>query len=294
MKIQLLNIILIALLSGFLSTPAITQDLQDTTTIWLIETLDGNEFYGTIREKTETEIRLETANLGLITIPLSQIKSMKPIEEKLIKEGELWMENPQATRYFWAPNGIGLKKGEGYYQNVWVMFNQVSVGFTDNLSAGIGIVPLFLFAGSPTPVWITPKFSIPVARDKFHLGGGALVGTVIGEENAFFGILYGISTFGNRDHNLTLGLGYGFTGEDWARSPAITISGFTRISPRTYLISENYLVGVTEDRPVIFSIGGRTVWRSVSLDYGLIIPAGTGVDTFVAVPWLGLVVPFGG
>lgn len=293
MKTQQMTIILIAFLSGFLSTPAIAQDLQDTTTIWLIETLDGNEFYGTIRKKTETEIHLQTANLGILTIPLSQIKSMKPIEEKLIKEGELWMENPQATRYFWAPNGIGLKKGEGYYQNVWVMFNQVSVGFTDHLSAGIGVVPLFLFAGSPTPVWITPKFSIPVARDQFHLGGGALVGTVIGEENAFFGILYGITTFGNRDHNLSLGFGHGFAGGDWANSPTITIAGFTRISRRTYLISENYLVGVAADNPVILSVGGRTVWRSVSLDYGLFIPAGAGVDTFAAAPWLGLVVPFG-
>jgi len=48
--------------------------------------------------------------------------------------------------------------------------------------------------------------SIPVSKEKFNLGGGALLGTVLGAEETGFGILYGISTLGSKDKNVSLGL----------------------------------------------------------------------------------------
>lgn len=292
MKIML-RTLLILVTGIFCQQPMTAQVVQDTATFWRIETLDGNEFFGKITERSITDIEVETTVLGLIRIPYSQIKAMEQIDPGQIKGAEVWPENPQATRYFFAPNGYGLKKGEGYYQNVWIFFNQASVGITDNTSIGIGMLPGFLLGGAPTPLWITPKVSIPVSKDRFNLGAGALVGYVIGADNAFFGILYGSGTIGSRDRNLTFGLGYGLSSDGWARSPTLSLAGMTRISRRTYLLSENYLLGLSESAVILLSFGGRTVWSSLSLDYGLVIPAGSEVDIFVAAPWLGLVVPFG-
>jgi hypothetical protein len=113
-----------------------------------------------------------------------------------------------------------------------VLFNQVSVGITNNFSVGIGMVR-FSFCRAATPVWIAPKLSIPVKKDKFNLGAGALVATVIGEgEGGGFGILYGLATTGSRDNNLSLGLGYGYAGGDWADSPTISLSGMARTGAR--------------------------------------------------------------
>jgi len=58
----------------------------------------------------------------------------------------------------------GLHKGEGYYQNIWVFWNQASFGVTENFSLGFGIIPLFLFggeAGQYSPIWVVPKLSYP-------------------------------------------------------------------------------------------------------------------------------------
>ena len=129
-----LNIFVFAIL--FLcSYNGYSQDQQDST-LYSIETDDGNEFIGRIISRDEEKITLSTDNLGEIKILLIHIKSIKEVSSSSFKDGSYWFENPQATRYFWAPNGYGLKKGEAYYQNVWIFFNQVSVGVTDNFSLG--------------------------------------------------------------------------------------------------------------------------------------------------------------
>jgi len=270
---------------------SIAQIQQDSIKV-RIETVDGNEYIGIIIEQTGEKIRLKTNNLGEITIPSTQIKKNTPITQLLAKDGTYWLDNPQATRYFWAPNGYNLKKGEGYYQNVWILFNQAVYGLTDHFSAGVGIVPLFLLAGTATPAWITAKFSIPVVDNKFNLGAGALIGTVIGEENTGFGILYGISTFGTKDQNLNVGLGWGFAGGEMAKNPTVNIGAMIRTGPKGYFITENYFIGTPDEFVVMMMVGGRRIIKRTGLDFGVVIPIASEMDSFVAIPWLGLTIPF--
>jgi len=157
-------------------------------------------------------------------------------------------------------NGYGLKQGEGYYQNTWIMLNQVSYGATDYLTLGAGVVPLFLFAGSPTPFWITPKVAIPIVKDKVNLSAGMILGYVLGEDFGF-GIGYGAFTVGNRDSNLTLGAGWAYVDSQWAESPTLTLSGMTRVSRKTYLLTENYYIGTGYGSIGIISAGGRSVQK---------------------------------
>jgi hypothetical protein len=253
--------------------------------------VDGNSFTGTITEEDQSGILLLTEIYGSIRIPASQIKTRKQIDRSDLVNGEHWFENPHATRSFFGPNGYGLRKGEAYYQNTWVFFNQLSYGIDDHVSMGVGVLPLFLIAGSPTPVWITPKVSFPLVRDKLNLGAGALLSYIIGEEYGF-GIGYGAITLGNRDQNLTLGAGWAFAEGEWADAPTLMLSGMARISKKTYLMTENYLIGLSGESMGILSAGGRSVQKRLAIDYGLIFPVGDYIGTFIAIPWLGIAVPF--
>jgi hypothetical protein len=145
------------------------QNLPDSTRTFRIETNDGNIYTGWIVSDNETNLVLKTSNLGEIRIPRTDIKSQ--ILLKGVKEvsGKIWLPNPQSARYFWAPDGYGLEKGSSYYQNNWILFNQATIGVTDNFSVGAGVLPLFLFSGASTPVWIVPKFSIPVVKNEFNM-----------------------------------------------------------------------------------------------------------------------------
>jgi hypothetical protein len=268
------------------------QQSEEKVTIYRIKTRDGNEFIGQISLEDDERIVLITEKFGEITIQKTDIQSRTLISGSRTVDGQLWFENPQATRYFFSPNGYGIRKGEAYYQNVWVFFNQFTLGVTDNFSISAGMVPLFLFAGAPTPVWINPKFSVPVVKDKYNIGAGALVGSVIGGGGAF-GVLYGVNTFGNRDKNISLGLGWGFSDGQIASSPTISLGGMIRTGPKGYFLTENYIINTGFDTFGLISLGGRRLINNVGLDYGLIIPVSAVGDGFFAVPWLGFTVPLG-
>lgn len=275
-----------------LTIASLAQNPSDTI-IWRIETVDGNEFVGKIIQKDAQSITIASTIYGEINLLSTYIKQMEPVNEAQLKNNELWTENPQSTRYFWAPNGYGLRKQEGYFQNTWVLFNQASYGFSDHISVGLGMIPLFLFAGTPTPIWITPKFSIPLVKDVINVGGGVLVGTLIGEASDPVGLAYGVVTAGNRDANVTFGMGYGFVGSDFGETPVFTLSGMVRVSRKGYLLTENYLISAEGESFTLLSLGGRTVWPKVSVDYGLLIPIISEMDGLIALPWLSFVVPFG-
>lgn len=274
-----------------LALPANAQTEPDSA-LYRIETRDGNEYIGRIVSQDQRMIVLNTQQLGTITIQKIDIKSMIAVQPDRIQDGRFFFDNPQSTRYLWQPNGYGLKKGEAYYQNVWIFFNQASYGVTDNFTIGAGIIPLFLFAGASTPAWITPKFSVPVVENKFNVGAGALLGTVLGEPESGFGIAYGISTFGSRDKNFSVGLGYGYAAGEWADTPLISFSGMIRTGERGYFLTENYLISSGDENLVLLSFGGRRIVKRVGIDFALVVPTQTGGDV-IAIPILGLTVPFG-
>lgn len=133
---------------------------------------------------------------------MAQIKTKKVLIKSSLIEGEYWFGNPHATRYFFMTNGYGLRKGEAYYQNTWIMFNQISYGITNHITLGAGVVTLFLFAGAPTTAWITPKVAIPILKHKFNMSAGMILGHIFGE-GVSFGIGYGHFTLGNKKKNLS-------------------------------------------------------------------------------------------
>jgi hypothetical protein len=270
------------------------QNEIDSTNLYKIETNDGNSYLGNVISDDGIQIEFNTGKFGIIKFPKNQLKSIQKIEFEKVVKGKLWLENPQSTRYFWSPNGYGLKKGEGYYQNIWVLWNQASVGVSNNFSIGVGLIPLFFFGGGEfTPMWIVPKFSVPVVKDKFNVGAGVLAGTIGFQSGGGFGIAYGIGTYGNRNNNLTLGLGYGYAGGEWANRPLITISGMARLSSKTYFLTENFFIGFDGGWVGLLSFGARSIISKIGFDYGLFIPMASEMDGLYALPWLGLTVPFG-
>ncbi|WP_218089757.1 hypothetical protein [Rhodohalobacter halophilus] len=226
------------------STPAHGQ--AEEREWYRVESIEGNVFFGYLISENDQSVVLNVESVGEVTILRENIRSMTQIDSERIINGSYYYENPQATRYFFAPNALGLPKGRGYYQNTWIFFNNVNYGISDNFSLGGGIVPLFLFGVSSTPVWILPKVTFPVANEKLHLGAGAMIGGLIGTVTESLGLFYGVGTLGDRDKNLTVGIGYGYAGEEVSSTPLINISGMIRVNRRLYLLTENYFVPETE------------------------------------------------
>jgi hypothetical protein len=267
--------------------------LRDSS--WVIETIDDNTYVGIIREQNPEKVVLETRNLGTITLLRSNIRRIQSLRPEQIRNGEIWYDSPHATRYLFGPNGYSLKRGEGYYQNVWIWFNQISFGVTDRFTLGFGMVPLFFFS-APTPVWITPKYSIPIKEGKVNLGVGALLATILSSNDNgggnSFGVAYGQLTLGSRDRNVNFGLGYGYAGNSWANSPTLSFSTMQRVNKKLAFVSENYLFDTGDDNIGLISAGFRFLGRRIAIDGALVVPVEPDIE-FIAIPWLGINVPIG-
>lgn len=154
-----------------------------------------------------------------------------------------------SSHYLFTQSGYGLRKGQSYYENIYVFFNSYTVGVTDNIQVSFGgeIASILFFGRFPT-LFISPKFSIP-----FEFGAVS-VGTTLfripidnfnGNNGIYAGALQGALTLGSRENNVTFGTGFGYgsggTGIIFEDSfVPITISGMTQLSEKISLVSENW------------------------------------------------------
>jgi hypothetical protein len=285
------------LLTGLCLLAALPGHAQEADTtadppLHRIETADGQTLLGTIVSETDDTVVLDTRGVGVVRLPRAEIERMTRVDPDRLRNGEYWHPNPQSTRYLFAPNAIGLPRGEGYYQNTWILLNNVNYGVSDHFSVGAGTVPIFLFGAEALPLWVLPKVSLSSPQDQFHLAGGAVLGGVLGDNGGSTGLLYGAGTVGSRDHNATLGVGYGYTDGSLAETPLLNISGMTRISESFYLLSENYVIPGVEGGTLI-SAGLRWAPENFAVDFALVRPLSADLDGLVGLPWLGVTIPFG-
>ena len=210
-----IGVVLVVVLGGVsLGLPGAlhAQEAEPQEPMYRVETTGGEVVIGTLVSEGEGEVVLNARELGEVTIQRQNIERMAEIPPGRFRDGAYWFQNPQSTRYFFAPNAIGSPQGQGYYQNTWVFLNNVNYGVSKHFSVGAGTAPVFLFGVDVFPIWILPKVSVSTPQDTLHLAGGAVLGGLLGTAaggSVGLGLVYGASTGGNRHHNATPGHGYG-------------------------------------------------------------------------------------
>lgn len=171
--------------------------------IYVVTAMNGGIFVGTIVSDDSKEVVIKTKDLGEVSIPKYQVKSMKELEEgQLNKDGEYVSDPLFATRYFFTTNSFPLKKGDNYFcKNVFGPEAHFGVGE----KFGIGVMTSWL----AVPIIGTVKYSINLSENT-NLGVGALVGTGSWAFPKVFGALpFGTLTFGTRRSNINFSAGYG-------------------------------------------------------------------------------------
>ena len=261
--------------------------------LYRIEMNDGNAFIGKIVEIDAEKVILNTEAVGKITLHRKYIKKIERInslEGAKKKDGDLLLHS---TRYLFTSSAYGMEKGEAYYQNILVFYNQFNIGITDQFSVAAGIIPFFLLAGSPTPIWITPKYAFPLVKDKINLSVGVMFGDVLFDDNGL-GILPHIAiSYGPREKNISFGVGYFLAEGQVVPYPIIDISGIIRVSRKTFLMMENHLTSDGSFVAGIAILGAKSMLSNSALSYGLGIPFSSDYMEFIGIPWIGLTIPFG-
>jgi hypothetical protein len=281
----------------------------------ILTTNDDKIFSGLLVSQNEKEVTLKTESLGNLTISNTKIKDLKIVEKDQIVNGKYFFPNPHPTRYFFGPSAIPLNKGEGYFQNAWILANSVQYGVTDHFSVGGGMVIPFLF-------FITPKFGYKVA-DYVHVGGGLIIASTISKEANFgVGAAYGSVTLGTNENNFTINAGWGAVKEEtsvynsqtsttdessaWTLSkrPMFTFSGMARIARKFAVVSENWVFSTKDENynswtglstytykyHTVLSAGFRFLSEKNSFDFGLAVPVIE--ESTIGIPYLDYVFKF--
>lgn len=97
---KLLSKLIAALALIVLSYSQSFSQVPQDSTLFRVETSDGNEYVGRVVSKDGEKITIITEQLGEITLFTRDIKSINEVPISSYKDGKLWFENPQATRYF--------------------------------------------------------------------------------------------------------------------------------------------------------------------------------------------------
>ena len=266
--------------------PAVAQEeveaLAPGEALYEIRLVDGSVFFARVTEVEGETIVLVTLGGARLEVERSQIREVRSAEGRVV-EGEFWREDPNSSRLFFTATGRSLRQGEAYVGTYLVVLPFLAVGVTDRITLAAGAPVLF---GQFEPFYLAPKVQL-VRTSVAQVSVGVL---------AFFyddervGITYGVGTFGTPDHAVTLGLGFGFSGDDFADQPVAMIGGETRISRRIKLVTENYFL--PGETGLILSGGFRFIGERFSTDVGLAGFRGDG-DSFCCVPLLNFSYAFG-
>ena len=236
---------------------------------YLLTLMNGTTLQGKIISRKEKEIQVETNNIGIITVDLSKIKTIKGINPSNMKEGKYWFKTHIDAHYVVTPSAIALRPGEAFFQNTMGLYNSFDVGITKNFSCMGGLV-------IPSAAFIAPHFSFKITNG-VHVGIGIIAADIT--YKPYGGAVYSQCTFGNRNGNLSIGGGYGFVGGiqkyyyfnkvEKIELGFLSFSGMKRLAPKYAIVTENWFTP-TEGMKA-FTGCFRLMGEKNSFDFGIAV-----------------------
>jgi hypothetical protein len=260
---------------------------------------DGQELHGRVVSRDAKKVVVELAKGGRMELPAHLVASVEEDETVQVRaNGDIWFQDPNRTRYLYAPSAMMLRQGEGYFSQKELVFSSISYGLSDNIT---------LQAGAVLPLWVLGANGFNIIGgvkvggsplDKLHLAVGAQAISFPSSGLVAAGFLFGTATYGTPDIHVSLGVGSPFllTGSfSLAPQAVTTLSGNVRVGQNVALVSENWLIpgfispGATGELPMLNSLAVRIFGKQWAVDIGGIrVP-----NVPIPIPWLDFAYNFG-
>jgi hypothetical protein len=249
---------------------------------------DGSELVCDVLSQTADSLVIRTGTNLTLALSRLQISDLQELSGRFV-DGEYRRPDPNGSRLFFGPTGRPVHGG--YLAAYEIFFPFLSVGIADIVTLSGGVT---LFPGVTEQLfYIAPKITFPFGSENFNLAAGVLYTNITGGDAEGAGIAYGVTTVGSRDVSVTVGLGLGFAGGEFAQNPILMIGGEARLSNSVALISENWIPTGADVQ--LISLGFRFFGDHLSADLGLVHPVtDTTTKGFPFFPWLGFCYNFGG
>lgn len=259
---------------------------------------DGTVLKGTIVAISIQELTLKTAFAGNLTLKQENIVSIVNIKNSgtnqvvISNYNTINDKNPNNLpitsfgggkantnylpylaqhKYLFSNNYMGLKKKDFVYQNIWVLYNGIDYGISDNFSIGGGglFLGLLVFANVHfrTQFQISEMVKIGAAYNYFFAPSNGFNSS---RKNSSMGVLSGGITIGNEKLNVTTSVGQAKKLSD-SNSDLVngfSVSGYVKLNNSLALITDNFFFN-SSDHNKFLSAAFRLTGRNTVFDFGL-------------------------
>ncbi|MCK4666075.1 hypothetical protein KAU33_04975, partial [Candidatus Dependentiae bacterium] len=197
-----------------------------------VKTKDQLLYLGKIISQDEKLLVLETEN-KTVEIPVNNIRRIRKIK---VVGKDHYYEDPIPYKTILSPTGRTLKKGQGYFSDIFIVYPMYFYGLSDKVTIGGGAFipnPALLFS-------LSLKVSL-TSNDKHKLAAGICLLNFFNSYKLYtLGSYYLASTHGDTFNNFTIGLGVMTTGEGnggWT----LMLGGEKRIFKNLAFVTDNWI-----------------------------------------------------
>lgn len=263
---------------------------------------DGQVLRGTVVTRDAQHLVLELGGGSRMDLPVELVEKVEEEPSAYVRDsGEIWLTDPNRTRYLYAPSALMLRQGEGYFSQKELLFSSINYGLTDHITLQAGsVLPLWFVEGGANFIGGVKVGGSPTERIHLAAGAQGLVIPGFGSDLGVVGFLFGTGTYGTPNAHVSLGLGKPFqlnnTGGRLPSDFIVTLSGNLRVAERVALVTENWVLPTLSSPdasglpPMLNSLAVRLFGEHWAVDLGLIrVPS-----VPVPVPWLDFSYNFGG
>ncbi len=249
------------------------------------EIKDGSNRSGRLDSLNAVYYYINNPSIGVDRISIKSVSKVKAI--KLNKDG--YFSNPHYSRYFFGPSAIPHPKGEVYWNNIWLEYNTIQYGVTDNFSVGMGGLLFTSLSGYPT-LLPNAKYSFKL-NEKSHIAVGGLMLVInTSSKTSSASLPFVVYTYGDSEVNISFGGGWAHEKTSgWSNRPTGYIAGIKRVARNWVVQGEAYLLNNSTANTILLTTL-RNIKPTSSWDFGAMILNFDGERS--AVPIIGYTIKF--
>jgi hypothetical protein len=242
------------------------QTPANVSNIFIIRLKDGTRLKGRIIEQNTEQSKIQTENMGLVTVKANQIVSMELTNNNQPDGEKTYYENRFIDRIHLTPTAFPMTKGDIDYHNYYLYYNEVSVALGSRVSVGIGtaIIP-FVSISNVFPYNLKAKATL-ISTEKIHF---SVSGYLIGANNANTTLIIPTLTIGKKESFFNIAPLF-YTGNNFSGSFGLSLGYMKKTSPNLTFFSENFFaLGSSIERANSIGAGFRFDRKRHSFDVSL-------------------------
>jgi hypothetical protein len=233
--------------------------------VFIIRLKDGTRLKGRIIEQNTQQSKIQTQNLGLVTVAANQIVSME-LDKNIVSSDNPYNENRFIDRMHLTPTAFPMTKGDVDYHNYYLYYNEVSVALGSRVSVGFGtaIIP-FVSISSVFPYNLKAKATL-ISTEKIHF---SVSGYLIGAGNSHTTLIIPTLSIGSKESFFNIAPLF-YTGNNYSGSFGLSVGYMKKTSPNLTFFSENFFaIGTSNERANSLGVGFRFDRKRHAFDLSL-------------------------